>query len=772
MIAKIIAIVAAIVAVAVVVAVAIPLGDAPDSEPATSSGSGDTPVGENVDPSGSVDSENDASVILPAGENDTSTISQSGTESPTIKEIESTDHLMEILYDAVSYDWRSGVIPQPSVMHREEIFMSASADFALEESSLSAAPPISDSSSKEHSDTNIQVVGVDEPDYIKNDGQYAYVVEDNTLTIIDVWPADDVELVTKVALDIGFTSHIQNMFLNGDRLVIFYVARSDNVVIPTYDFVPTRSSDSVTRVVVIDISDRQDPQIHKDYSIGGRFEDARMIGQHVYIVTTSWIDHSYPKLPVIWDGGAEIKITPRAFYFEDDWQFSTFTTLAAIDIFEDVITSETFMMGDTRTYYVSNDNFYLTYNQWLPHDFVDGVERERFFEVIVPLLPDDIQIEIAQKVRDVEDAKGSLGEWGAISKILQDYYNMMEPEEKDDLFERIQKALAAYDKSLAIEMTKTIIHKISIDGNDIDYVAQGSVPGRLLNQFSLGEDAAKDRLRVATTVEYPRQFDGSDRSNGVYVLDGQMNTVGKLEEIALDERIYSTRFMGDRLYMVTFEQIDPFFVIDISEDTPVILGELKIPGFSNYLHPYDDDHVIGIGRDTKVEPGGWPRQLGVKIALFNVSDVSNPTVVDDLIIGESSTHSEALRDHKAFFFDGRNKILSIPIVGPFNDLSATLDASELENTHSRDMDYHDNRRWTGFYILDVGPQDGVEVRGSVSHSAFTADLSWMDKPRTFYIEDVLYTVSNEVLSANDIDSLKNLGFVRLGGTGAMIDYIK
>ncbi len=152
-------------------------------------------------------------------------------------------------------------------------------------------------------------------------------------------------------------------------------------------------------------------------------------------------------------------------------------------------------------------------------------------------------------------------------------------------------------------------------------------------------DESGDRFRVATTNEIYTQYEGTIRSNAVYVLDEQLEIVGELEEIAPDESIFSTRFMGDRLYMVTFQQIDPFFVIDLSSDTPKILGELKIPGFSNYLHPYDEEHVIGVGRDTKEIENGRVQQLGIKIALFNVADVNNPKVVDDIIIGDSSTQS-------------------------------------------------------------------------------------------------------------------------------------
>ena len=137
---------------------------------------------------------------------------------------------------------------------------------------------------------------------------------------------------------------------------------------------------------------------------------------------------------------------------------------------------------------------------------------------------------------------------------------------KEELFEKIREALNEYDAKIQEENRKTIIHKISIDEDKIEYVAKGTVPGRLLNQFSMDESG--DRFRVATTIEYYIQHEGTIRSNAVYVLDEQLNIVGELEDIAPDESIFSSRFMGDRLYLVTFEQIDPFFVIDLSTDTP------------------------------------------------------------------------------------------------------------------------------------------------------------------------------------------------------------
>src|SRR5207245_8010895 len=180
-----------------------------------------------------------------------------------------------------------------------------------------------------------------------------------------------------------------------------------------------------------------------------------------------------------------------------------------------------------------------------------------------------------------------------------------------------------------------------------------------LSQYSMYESGK--RFRVATTSEYYNSVNGNWQSNNVYVLDDSLNIVGHLEKIAPNEKIYSARFMGDKLYLVTFHRIDPFFVIDLSADTPKVLGALKIPGYSSYLHPYDDMHVIGIGKETKQNQYGGLQPLGVKIALFDVSDVTNPVTVDTFSIGGQGTDSEILSEPKAFLFDKEKNILSIPI---------------------------------------------------------------------------------------------------------------
>lgn len=623
-------------------------------------------------------------------------------------------------------------------------------------------------SGSDYSTTNVQVVGVDEPDYIKNDGQYAYIAMDNTLIIVDVWPASDMHVKTKVALDIG-GSHIRDIFLNGDDLVIFYSAQSDDLVIREYQFIPQRSYKPVTHAVIIDVSDRESPAIRTSYSIDGWFEDARMIEDHVYIVTTSRLDYDYPDFPIILFD--DQRMTPQAFYFDDESQFSTFTTLVSIDLSKSThaLASETFLMGDTGTYYVTHSNFYLTYVQSLPPGYNhEQAAHERFFKVIIPLLPEDVQNKITA-IRQSQWTEGSRASWQQVAEILQDHYNSLDSEQRDELFVRIEQALIAYDTSIKRDQTRTVIHKVSINGSAIDYEARGSVPGRLLNQFSLGESGGGERLRVATTIEYYTEFGGFERSNSVYALDADLRLVGALEEVAPDERIYSARFMDDRLYMVTFQQVDPFFVIDISGDTPRILGELKIPGFSNYLHPYDDEHVIGIGRDTKLVDNRWVQPLGVKIALFNVADVSNPIVADEIIVGDSDTRSAALGDHKAFFFDRNRDMISMPIEGHFDSLKDTIRQPGMDEAFDARM--FPGEYWSGFYVLDIDAIKGIDTRGIISHSSVSTDRNNWVASRTFSIDDVLYTVADSAVIASDIESLERLGFVKLTGTGLIIDYL-
>jgi len=306
------------------------------------------------------------------------------------------------------------------------------------------------------------------------------------------------------------------------------------------------------------------------------------------------------------------------------------------------------------------------------------------------------------------------------------------------------------------ESQKTAIHRIQIDGNAINYVASGEVPGMVLNQFSMDEHDGY--FRVATTTH------GRESLNHIYVLDMEdLAIVGRLENLAPTERIYSARFMGDRAYLVTFEIIDPLFVIDLKDPrNPEVLGELKITGYSGYLHPYDENHLIGIGKEAEEsDDGTFALFGGVKISLFDVSDVNNPRLVDDYEIGDRGTDSPVLWDHKAFLFDRSKNLMVIPV-----------SVAEIDEADFPDgvPDWAWGRPvWQGAYVFNVTPDTGFTLRGGITHVDEAAgpgeDYYYYWSPfsvtRSLYIGDVLYTISDAMIKMNDLATLDYINEVEL-----------
>ncbi len=267
--------------------------------------------------------------------------------------------------------------------------------------------------------------------------------------------------------------------------------------------------------------------------------------------------------------------------------------------------------------------------------------------------------------------------------------------------------------------SRTTIYKVAVDKLTMVNVARGDVRGWLLNQFSM--DEKDDYLRVATTTGW------SNPESAVYVLDSDLAIFGSLTRLAPNERIYSTRFLGDTLYMVTFRQIDPFFVIDLEDPShPRVLGELKNPGFSSYLHPVDEDHVLGIGSENS----------SVKISLYNVSDPTNPTEQSKYLFPQWSSTSAAY-DPKAVLFDFEKGLLVIPVSIYYHE------ESDYNWTY-----------WNGAYLFNVSVVDGVSVMGAVAHG----DTYGYDSVlRALYIEDTLYTVSQSSVKATSLLDLSEQG---------------
>ncbi len=298
---------------------------------------------------------------------------------------------------------------------------------------------------------------------------------------------------------------------------------------------------------------------------------------------------------------------------------------------------------------------------------------------------------------------------------------------------------------------RTLIYRIHIEGDKIECEAGGNVSGTVLNQFSM--DEYNGYFRIATTKG--ETWSGTARNN-VYVLDMNLNPVGKLEDLAPGERIYSARFMGDRCYLVTFVKIDPLFVIDLADPfNPKVLGQLKITGYSDYLHPYDETHIIGIGKETvAAEEGNFAWYQGVKISLFDVSNVSNPRQIANYTIGDRGTDSPILRDHKAFLFDRSKNLLVIPV--------SVAEIDEAEYPEGVPPYAYGETVWQGAYVFHISLDAGLVFRGGITHLE-NNDLTKTEYyvKRSLYIDDVLYTVSDKKIKMNSLEDLSEINEVEL-----------
>ena len=313
---------------------------------------------------------------------------------------------------------------------------------------------------------------------------------------------------------------------------------------------------------------------------------------------------------------------------------------------------------------------------------------------------------------------------------------------------------------------ETTIYRVHMQDNNLTAMAQGEVPGQVLNQFSMDEYG--DYFRIATTtwtaevqnisITTPRSTPiiFNVQSTNVYVLDMNLSIVGRLENVSVGENFHSARFTGDRCYLVTFQKTDPLFVVNLTDPTsPTILGNLTVSGYSDYLQPYDENHLIGVGKETvEAESGYFSWYQGIKISIFDVSNVSNPVQMSKVTIGDRGSDSPVLNDHKALLFDKQMDLLVIPVT------VAEVDPSQYPNGVPDNV--YGTQVWQGVYVYNITLTDGLVLKGNITH-AETAGMppSTLYVNRALYIGDVLYTVSQGKIELNSLADLSLLKEISL-----------
>jgi len=462
------------------------------------------------------------------------------------------------------------------------------------------------------STTTVQVLRIDEPDVVKTDGEHIYFSSDRgwqgETRVISAFPPSNLSVLAKL-------KESGDMLLVNETLVIF-----DSEKIYGYN-----------------VSQPESPEEAWQIKLNGSLVSVRLCNGSIYLVTKNWIDH-YDPLPVypMSVKGVPLVVRGSEIYHPPELvPVDVVYTAAIFDPEEGEITNNISFVGSSgrSVIYMSEDALYVTYTyqpdpvetyykflkekcrDLIPADTLDKIDRLMEYNISNRAKQVELEYILERDTRSKTDES---------FKRRKEFYNRLE-----DYFDDHKR-----------DLETTGIVKIGL--SDFEVEEQGEIPGRLLNQFSLDEHDGY--LRVATTVE-----GGRESVSDVYVLGENLDVVGSVKDLGKTERIYAVRFLGDMAYVVTFRDTDPFYVLDLSNPKePELKGELKIPGYSSYLHPITDDLILGIGKE------GWE----VKLSLFDVATPSEPAEVDKYILEES--WSDVLETHHAFLIDRKHGIFFLP----------------------------------------------------------------------------------------------------------------
>jgi inhibitor of cysteine peptidase len=550
----------------------------------------------------------------------------------------------------------------------------------------------SNSQSQYYTGTNIQVSDIDEGDILKTNGNILVYLNryKKEIEILKVFPLNNIEKLSNIKLPHSVDSYGNNneLLLYKDKLVFLGSSYKNVINRPGINgSLGEISPDSrnITNLLIYDIFDPASPKQLRNIEIEGSVVTSRLNKSYIYIITNNYVYNFDNPIPLLRDDKFGNSFKPSSecneiVYSADEYIYPSFSTIATIDL-------NNFTAQPKITNYVGNpETVYMNQNSVY------------------------------------------------LVNLRTEYTS-----------NRLRKFFGGFSSYEYKNYTK--INKFSYYNDEITFKAGVEFEGKLLNQFSL--DEYEDNLRVVATQDEH----SSNSVNFLRVYDSNLNKLSEISDLARGERIYSARFNGKKAVMVTFRQVDPLFVFDLSNPKqPMLRGELKIPGYSDYLHFIDDNTVLGLGKDTiEAQQGtgssgntGMVWNQGIKLGLFDITDETRPKEMSKLIIGDRGTESPALRDHKAFIYDSKNKLVMFP-------------ATIYKINSSQCKEYQSTSPCFGI-PFSQGTQV-IKIKGNslshdieISHDPYSLN-SINEVKRNLVINDKIVTVSDIKLQINDSDTL-------------------
>ncbi len=473
-------------------------------------------------------------------------------------------------------------------------------------------PPKTPGGPAAHTATNTQEDHVDEPDFVKNDGTRVFVLSGSKLFVAQTWPPTELKLVATLPL----TGAPTQMFLDKNRVVVFSKAAvAGNIM--------------ATRMTALDVSKLTAPRVVSTWTVPGAYVSARRQGTMVRLVLRGNIN--LPK---------GVKTYVSQAYSLSGWQLEA--------RFNQVKKDNARVINSTpMEYWLPKGDVKLADGSMAPLGYsCSGFYRPNASVALGLTSVVSLNLDLPHSPPRSVTVLGAAGTIYASQKALY-------------------LANAHYWPGSTVgRMNHTYLHKFATKGvTEARYVGSGGVDGTLLNQFAMGE--YKGDLQLATTIRRVEQNQGwsqSQTTSRVTILReqaGRLVELGRTKELAKGERIYSVRFQGARGYVVTFRQVDPLFTMDLRDPrNPKVIGELKVPGFSTYMHPLDKNHLLTVGANG----GSLNWSQGVKLTVFDVSDFAKPKEKFTLKVGTWNAQSEANTTHLAFNYFAERGLLAIPVL--------------------------------------------------------------------------------------------------------------
>ena len=557
---------------------------------------------------------------------------------------------------------------------------------------------------KEYSTTNIQVENVDEADITKTDGDYIYSLSENKVIITDVRDEAQIKKVAEIEQTDSNTFPTELILYQNKLIIISEKLKSTS----SYFY----NNNNKTIVSIYDISNKEQPKEIKNYQLEQAYYTSRCIDGKLYVIASGSLREENDEIVTYYyENGKQIDpgygSIKRIKDIDTDCQ--TILSMQNLNQIEQPVKVNSYLMN-VENAYVSENNIYLLEEKY------EGYNN-------VP------------KISSIFGWKGILGAF---------------PQE--------------YNRDEQIG-TYTNIYKFNLlEDGSIQYDKKAKEKGQTINQFSI--DEYEGNLRIAL-------YDSE--GSRIAIFNNEMKKIGETPKLAEGEKMYSSRFLGNKAYLVTYKTVDPLFVVDLSNPRdPQVLGELKIPGYSTYLHPYDENHLIGIGMQTeeKVNRNSSGRIIstssvitGMKMALFDVTDVNNPIQISDTIIGDSRTTSAILTNHKALLFSKEKELLAIPVNNYTEDFEVENTSNNYESIVNSYTDYKKDYVSEGYFVYNINLTNGFTLKGTITHEKTESKYAYYNNAsrllRGLYIDDNLYTVSEDYIKVNRLNDLQEISQLKI-----------